>query len=377
MHLSFQEHHLFQILKRYDLQHLPLDLFLSHYFKAHRALGSKDRKLISEAIYGMIRWQKLLDFLVGKQNSWESRYAIYKNFQPENYLLATQIPLHVRISFPQDLFELLTSQYGVEKATRLCQICNTPAPTTIRVNTLKITREELLNRWKSQYDVLPCEFSPQGILFKKRIPFFELEEFKKGFFEVQDEGSQLLANLVQPTPGDQILDFCAGSGGKTLAFAPYMHGKGQIYLHDIRETALEQAKRRLSRAGIQNAQLLYPEHKTLEKLKRKMDWVLVDAPCSGSGTLRRNPDMKWKFSVEMLEGLAGQQRTIFEKALSFVKPGGKIIYGTCSILNIENELQVDHFIKTYSLKMIGSPFVSLPTFGGMDGFFGAVFEKPS
>jgi len=147
MKISFPEYHLYQILKRFDNQHLPLDLFLSHYFRANKALGSKDRLVISEAIYGMTRWKSLLDFLVDKHPSWEKRYAVYQNIHPEQYLYANSIPLHVRVSFPKDLFALLEENYGQEKATRLCQICNTPAPTTVRVNPLKTTRDILLKQF--------------------------------------------------------------------------------------------------------------------------------------------------------------------------------------------------------------------------------------
>lgn len=201
-----------------------------------------------------------------------------------------------------------------------------------------------------------------------------MPEFKKGLFEVQDEGSQLLAALVKAEPGQLVMDYCAGSGGKTLAFAPLMHNKGQIFLHDIRSYALIEARKRLKRAGIQNAQIVLAEDEKLKKLKKKMDWVLVDAPCSGTGTMRRNPDMKWAFTEDTIPRLVGQQRTIFEKALSYLHPQGKIIYATCSLLKEENEEQVTHFLKTYSLKLVAPFFQTKPSKGEMDGFFGAIFE---
>lgn len=375
--LSFQEYHLFQILRRFDNQHLPLDLFLNHYFRANGALGSKDRKYLAETTYGMTRHKMLLDHLAGDQKAYEKRAAIFKGFQPEQYLRVSTIPLHIRVSFPKDLFDLFVAQYGEDKALMLCSINNTQAPTTIRVNPLKTTREHLMALWEGKYEIEPCVRSPLGIQFKKRIPFFEMEEFRAGFFEVQDEASQLAADRMRVKPGEQALDYCAGSGGKTLAFGPRMQNKGQIYLHDVRTLALEQARKRLARAGIQNAQALGPHHPHLEKLKKKMDWVFVDAPCSGTGTLRRNPDMKAKFSLEMLTRLASEQKVIFEKALSFVRPGGKIIYATCSLLTQENEQQVAHFIKTYNLNIEEEPFISLPTFGAMDGFFAQTLSKKS
>ena len=190
---------------------------------------------------------------------------------------------------------------------------------------------------------------------------------------MQDEASQQVAALVQAKPGDHVLDYCSGSGGKALAFAPAMDGKGQIYLHDIRAHILQEAKRRLKRAGVQNAQVLTTDK--LKPLKKKCDWVLVDAPCTGTGTLRRNPDMKWRFTGEMLQRLIGEQRTIFEKALSYLKPEGRIVYATCSILKEENSEQIAHFLKTYGLKLEDSPLQTLPEEGGMDGFFGAVLLR--
>lgn len=371
MKYSFRDHHLFQILKQFSNQHLPLDLFLSRYFRFNKALGSKDRAQVSEAVYGMTRWRSLLNYLTDSEESWESKYAVYKNFQPNQYLYVNSIPLHTRISFPEELFTLLLDQYGEEKALRLCQICNTPAPITIRINPRKTTRSALIEKLQKNYDydVTPCEISPLGIQCKRRFPFPTLPEYQEGLFEVQDEGSQLISELVQPKPGDQVLDYCAGAGGKSLAFAHHLEGEGQLYLHDIRPFAISQAKKRIRRAGIQNVQFLLPGHPQLQKLKKAMDWVVVDAPCSGSGILRRNPDMKWKFSLEMLRRLVTQQRNIFEQALSFLKPGGKIVYATCSLLQQENEAQIEHFCSTYSLQPDSDPFCSLPSFGGMDGFY--------
>lgn len=374
MKLSFPEHHLFQLLKQFENQHLPLDLFLSQYFRAHKQLGSKDRRTIAEAVYGMCRWQPLLDYLIEGQSSWEKRYAIFRGFQPDQYLYVNTIPLHVRVSVPKELFALLVENYGEEKAVHLCQICNTQAPVVVRVNPMKTTRDELLKRWK-ELDVTPCKHSPLGIRFKNRAPLVALPEFKEGFFEIQDEASQCAARMVNVQPGDQVLDYCAGSAGKTLAFAFQMKNRGQIYLHDTRPFILEQAKKRLKRAGIQNVQFFHPKHPHLTILKKKMNWVLVDAPCSGTGTLRRNPDQKWKFSSELLHRLISQQRMIFERALSFVKPGGYIVYATCSILHAENKEQAAHFLKTYDLEIVGDPFVSLPSYGEMDGFFAICFRK--
>ena len=230
---------------------------------------------------------------------------------------------------------------------------------------------------EEKFSVSPClKRSPYGILFSKREPLFSLPEFRDGFFEIpKDEGSQLVASLIQAKSGDQILDYCSGSGGKALAFAPGMGGKGQVYLHDIRLPALAQAKQRLKRAGVQNVQFLPPGHLKLPQLKNKMNWVLADVPCSGSGTLRRNPEMKWKIDQALLDRLTEEQRTIFGEALAYLHPEGKIVYATCSVLPEENLDQVKYFIDKFNLQLEGEPLSILPTEGGMDGFFAAVFRK--
>jgi 16S rRNA (cytosine967-C5)-methyltransferase len=371
----FREHHILEILEGYDQQKLPLDLYISLYFRSHKALGSKDRGFIADTIYAMTRWRGLLDFLCGTPLTWEKRLDIFSRDEFHTALLREDIPQHIRLSFPKVLFERIVASHGLEKACELCRISNTPAPTTVRINTLKASRDEMLARWKELYDVSSCAFAPNGIVFNRKINFYDMPEFKEGFFEVQDEGSQLLAELVQAGPGQSVMDYCAGSGGKTLAFAPRMQNTGQIFLHDLRKHALFDCRKRLRRAGIQNAQVVHAGDAKLKKLKKGMDWVLVDAPCTGTGTMRRNPDMKWKFDEEMLVRLLGQQRVIFEKALSFLKTEGHIVYATCSILNEENENQVSHFKKIYNLEIVGNIFESLPLYGGMDGFFGAVLKK--
>lgn len=373
--LPFREHHLLSLLQGYESQSLPLDLYINHYFRAHKALGSKDKAFIAESVYAMIRWLGLIDYLSETPGDWTSRFKTYSTVDLKACQNDLSIPLHVRVSFPERLFELIKDTHGEDKAIELCLTSNTKAPTTVRANTLKISREDLLKRWQSIYPLTQCEFAPNGITFKDKINLFALPEFKQGYFEVQDEGSQILAGLVKAEPGQQVLDYCAGSGGKALAFAPMMQNKGQIFLHDVRKHALLECRQRLRRAGVQNAQqIAFDDETRLKKIKKKMDWVLVDAPCSGTGTLRRNPDMKWKFDEKALQRLVGLQRNIFEKALSFLKPNGRIIYGTCSLLKIENEEQIQHFLKTYPVEVEGKILQTLPVKGGMDGFYGVVFK---
>jgi 16S rRNA C967 or C1407 C5-methylase (RsmB/RsmF family) len=374
MRRPFREHHLLHILHSFEEQSFPLDLFLRNYFRSHTAVGSKDRKEICETVYGMIRWRGLLDTMANSPLTWESRFRSYIEFSKKPDI-DSSLPAHVRVSFPKAFYQLLSDSLGEEKAFAFCLTCNHPAPTTIRVNLLKTTRDALIERWRDLYKISPCRYSQTGIRFEEKINFFGMEEFKNGYFEVQDEASQMAAELVAIEPGMRFLDYCAGSGGKSLAIAPRLKGRGQLFLHDIRSHVLLEARKRLKRAGIQNAQPLSSDSPNKPLLKLRMDWVLVDVPCSGTGTLRRNPDMKWKFDDQMVERLVEQQRQIFEEALAYLKPGGHIVYTTCSVLPQENQCQADYFIDKFCLEQIGEPFTSFPQSGEMDGFFGIVFKK--
>ncbi len=371
----FRKNHLTAILNGFAQVSLPLDVFLAGYFRAHKAIGSKDRKCISEILYGIIRWQGLIDHSLVRPISWQARIDAFSSLNLEQPLQDPSLPAHVRISFPKQFYELLVQSLGEQKAKDFCFASNFAAPTTVRANTLKISRDELLSRWKDVYEVSPTQLSPHGILFHKKINFFSTPEFKEGLFEVQDEASQLVAELVKARPGQQVLDYCSGSGGKSLAFAPKLGGKGQIYLHDIRTRALDEAKKRLARAGIQNAQLIEAHDPRKKAHIGKMDWVLVDAPCTGTGTLRRNPDMKWKFHSDDLTRLVELQRTIFAEAFEFLKPHGHIVFATCSVLPQENEKQLAFFLDHFPLEIVEPPFHSFPQKEKMDGFFGVILRK--
>lgn len=374
MKIPFREFHLLEILQAFERQTMPLDLFLSDYFREHKSIGSKDRQFIADNVYALIRWKGLLESKTNSTN-WSKCLHFFQSEQFKEAQKDTSLPAHTQVSFPKNLFDLIAASHGEKAALEICLVSNSAAPTTVRVNTMKITRDVLLENWKKTFEVIPAKQSPNGITFLKKINFFALDDFKNGLFEIQDENSQLLADLVEASPGDLVLDYCSGSGGKALAFAHKLQGKGQIYLHDVRPYILQMAKQRLKRAGIQNAQTVLAGDAKLQKLKKKMNWILVDAPCSGTGTLRRNPDMKWRFNEMTLKNLVGEQRSIFEKALSYLAPEGKIVYATCSILSDENERQVEHFIKTYNLELVQPYFQPLPTREGGDGFFGAILKK--
>lgn len=369
--LPFRDYHCIKFFELFEKERLPVDLLLNRYFRANKALGSQDKKEISETVYGIIRNLSLIDAHLQKPISWPLRIEAFKSGLFKKNI--ESFPPHIQVSFPKPLFDKIVESHGFETAMKVCAISNEQAPATIRTNLLKIERDALFSRLQERFSVSKTPRSPWGITFDQRINFFQIPEFKEGFFEAQDEASQLVAALVDARPGDHVLDYCSGSGGKTLAFAPMLQGRGQIFLHDTRPHALMEAKKRLARAGIQNAQTAKPGDKKLALLKGKADVILVDSPCSGSGTLRRNPDMKWRFDQAEFEKLLLLQRDIFNEALTYLRPGGKIIFATCSLLNEENEGNVKYFIDSHPLELIGTPFRTLPESGGMDGFFGAVF----
>lgn len=370
MKQSFLESHIQNIFQNLSESNKPLDLLMSDYFRSHKNLGSTDRRVIGDTVYGMMRWKSLIDHF-----SPNDRVAFYRNIDWEKVTQDDSIPLPARLGISEFIYSRFNASFGSAQANLLGQILNQVAPTTIRVNLLKTSRDHLLNLWKDRFLISPCNHSSSGIRFFKREPLFTLPEFKEGLFEIQDEGSQLVTDLVAPKPGDCVLDYCSGSGGKTLGFAHRMQGKGQIYLHDIRTSALFEARRRLKRAGIQNAQCLPSDHPQLTRLVGKCDWVLIDVPCSGTGTLRRNPDQKWKINEAQIQQYIHQQRTIAHDAFKYLKPRGRLVYATCSLLPEENLNQVHYLLKNFPLTLEKDPLSLFPQPGGMDGFFCAVLKK--
>ncbi|CAM0117782.1 RsmB/NOP family class I SAM-dependent RNA methyltransferase [Rhabdochlamydiaceae symbiont of Dictyostelium giganteum] len=356
--MNFRHYHLLTLIQEWGQFSSPLDVLMKKYFRLHKAIGSKDRAWISDTLYHYVRWKNLYDFL---------------KLSPVEELphhLPQQIPEFIRLACPEKLLELLSKYYPNEAVTQFCQVNQTRAPTTIRVNLLKTSRDELFQKLFSSYGYQMhfTPHSPEGITFSSKVNFAQLLEFQEGLFEVQDEASQMGAKLVKLKMKDKVLDYCAGSGGKSLAFAPLLKQSGQLYLHDIRPHALLEARKRLKRAGIQNAQFNLPQQ------KKSMDYVVVDAPCSGTGTYRRNPDLKWKFPQIDLPTLIQEQRDIFENALSYLHPEGVIVYMTCSVLPQENVEQVQFFQEKYGLEQVDI-FQTFPQDQGMDGFFAASLKK--
>jgi 16S rRNA (cytosine967-C5)-methyltransferase len=363
---AFRKIHTLNILNTYDLERGPLDRFLSDYFRLHKSIGSKDRGEIAETIYEIYRSFGVVNALSRYPLTWENRLDAFLDETIKEKL--PSLGLEVRANVPKDLFDKLKAFYGEKKALEICQILNTRPPITIRANLAKTTRSALKEALIEfgPYESSTCD---TALHLPARQNLMSHPLFQEGHFEMQDEASQMAAKLVAPGANSQILDYCAGSGGKSLAFAPLMQGRGQLYLHDIREEALLQAKKRLKRSGIQNAQIVFASSPILNKLKGKMDIVFVDAPCSGTGVYRRNPEQKWRFSLKMLSELIEKQRQIIKEACSYLKPRGTLIYATCSILKEENEEQIAFFEKNFGLKVKSPPLSFIPTKGGPDGFF--------
>ncbi|GAW83682.1 sun-family protein [Plasmodium gonderi] len=354
----------------------PLDIYMRLYFKSNN-IKNRDKPYISEHVYNIIKNKTLLLYLSSPSALYTNIIKTYFSSDKWKYEMNNEkIPAHIRYSFPKELYEQLVNCYGEKRSLTLMSILNEKAPVFLRVNTNKISRNELFKVLLSKgVSVEKCVNSAQGLLLTKNQILKNNHEYKKGYFEIQDEASQIVSSKIPVQPGDKVLDYCAGSGGKTLAFSVMMENTGKVYLHDVRDKMLSQAKIRLRRAGIQNYILLNSNHILLKKLFGYMDIVVVDAPCTGTGALRRNPEMKYKYTNNKLYEYVNLQRQIFEKALLYLKKSGKIVYITCSILDAENVHQAKYFCEKHNLYLSEPPFHSLPQSKSMDGFFLAIFER--
>ena len=416
---------------------IPADKMLEGYFKSHRYIGSKDRGAISELVYWVLRHKAALEWWIDREN--QRLYGrsfvlaalmLRKEYNPQTILSLPKdsqfspppfteeeirlfnemvrfdiahpdMPDHVRLNYPEWMDAKLRETFGDKFEVALIAL-NEQAPTDLRVNTLKTTRDALISELaKENFEATPTTMSSVGIRLAKRGPIFASPTFKLGHFEVQDEGSQVVAQIVAAEPGQRVIDFCAGAGGKTLALAAEMKNKGRILAWDTSEKRLTQMVPRIRRAGVDNVQTHVIESEQdafIKRHKGTADRVLVDAPCSGSGTWRRNPDLKWRFTQKDLDEVVALQQSILQSAARLVKPGGRLIYATCSILKDENDDQIKKFLTTSNnfrvvcAKKIWDKkgaldepgpvsFLELtPHQDGVDGFFAAVLmrlpEKP-
>lgn len=329
------EKHIENILRAFEIEPKPLDRIVDEYYRRHREIGSKERHVISEKVFEAMRLLEYPDFLYERFIKWK----------------------------------------GKKDAAALADALNKKSQIVIRANTLKTSRDELqkiLSREGVATERTPS--SPFGLIVEGRVNFRLLESFKNGLFEVQEEASQLAGLLVDPKSDEIILDMCAGAGGKTLLFAMLMNNRGKIFASDIDARKLKNLKERARQAGVFNIETIAAEQ--LEnQLINKCDAVVIDAPCSGTGTLKRNPDLKKRLTEEALKLRISEQKKILGDAVPLVRVGGKIVYITCSVLPDENEEVAGWFVKKFPFEIIGDYFRTDPVTTPMDGFFGCVMKK--
>ncbi|WP_449371555.1 RsmB/NOP family class I SAM-dependent RNA methyltransferase [Thiomonas sp.] len=396
-----------------------VDAVLARLFRARPQLGKADRQVLADTLYQVLRHLRLFQTLAASDESiggaMELRLAIlgwsgnaqslHAALSPEQLewrkrLLAQDamaLPEAVRWSLPEWLAAALQSHYGAQYPA-LAQSLLRPAPLDLRVNVHKARREAVLDvfaRLGLPARVTP--HSPWGIRLEGKPALQDLTVFREGWVEVQDEGSQLLAVLLAPRRGEMVVDFCAGAGGKTLALGAMMRSTGRLYAFDVADYRLAKLKPRLLRSGLSNVYPVAIAHERDERVKRlagKVDRVLVDAPCSGLGTLRRNPDMKWRQKPEDISELTTKQANILQSAATLLKPGGRLVYATCSILPEENSGIVNAFLSAHPdferipadavLRQQGVEGENLVTQGDLqllpnrhatDGFYAAVLQR--
>ena len=393
----------------------PADAVVKRFFRDHPKLGQRDRGLIAELTFGVIRHLRLLETASGTREprplllaalsllegrSVRQLEPLLKKGETEwlaelrRFEIAAQ-PLPVQLSLPDWIWHRLLTNMPESEAVGLGRALLNPAPLDLRVNTLKRNREAVMERLRAEdIEANFTPYSPLGLRLRSKPALQHHPLLLDGSIEVQDEASQLLAILVAPRRREMVVDFCAGAGGKTLALGALMHSEGRLYAFDTSQRRLSNLGPRLKRSGLSNVhpQWIDSEHdRRVQRLQGKIDRVLVDAPCSGLGTLRRNPDLKWRQSQESVAELVTKQRSILAAAAKLVKPGGRLVYATCSVLREENESVVEAFLECtsdFELDDAGATlaaqgialdgglyFVVLPHRHHMDGFFAAVLRR--
>jgi 16S rRNA (cytosine967-C5)-methyltransferase len=394
----------------------PADAVLKHYFRDNRALGSRDRALVADTVYSVLRRRRLLEALTPSSTPRELALASLVKLQgvsigqiesllkssERNWLAELKardldaLPLELKADLPDWVLERLRRRYADAEILALARSLQHPAPLDLRVNTLKAPRQAVLDRLEADgTPAAPTRYSPIGVRLKEKIALNQHPMFLDGAVEVQDEGSQVLGLLVEPRRTDMVVDFCAGAGGKTLQLGAAMGSHGRLYAYDVSDKRLANLTPRLRRSGLSNVhpQRIAGENDTkVKRLRGKVDRVLVDAPCTGLGTLRRNPDLKSRQTEAGLAELNAKQFAILEAAGALVKPGGRLVYGTCSLLEEENEAIVDRFLAAHPdfaivpcaevLARLGLEIPGcerylrlLPHVHDTDGFFAAVMQR--
>ena len=343
----------------------PADAVVSRYFRDHRSLGPRERATLAETAYAVLRRKLRFDhFAPSGSGPRERRLAILGFAGPRDFLKSAltdqeknwldqcdavrteDLMERHRHNLPEWLVQPLKEQVAAD-FWPLVESLSVPAPLDLRVNTLMAKREEVQAELrKAGIASLLTPYSPWGLRLSEKPAMTRLEVFTRGAIEVQDEGSQLLAALVDAHRGEMVVDFCAGAGGKTLAIGAAMRNTGRLYAFDTSAHRLDALKPRLARSGLSNVHPAAIAHERDERIKRlagKIDRVIVDAPCSGLGTLRRNPDLKWRQSPQSIAEMAVKQAAILASAARLLKPGGRLVYATCSLVREENEAIAEGF----------------------------------
>ena len=377
------------------------DKVVARALKKDKRWGSHDRKFVAETIYEIVRWKRLYTEIAevkepfDRDKIWRifAVWAVLRGYNLPDWKYFEDTPVRrikgkfdeltktrkFRESIPDWMDELGVKELGEEIWTKEIAAQNEQAKVILRVNRLKTTKEKLrailmdLN--------IETEFHkdyPDALILTERANVFLTDAFKDGLFEVQDASSQLVAYFLDVQPGMRVVDTCAGAGGKTLHLASLMENKGQLIAMDLYESKLKQLKIRAKRNGAFNIEPRVIEStKTIKKLHEKADRVLIDAPCSGLGVLKRNPDSKWKLQPEFIDNIRKVQAEVLENYSKIVKPGGKLVYATCSVLPSENQEQIKHFLSTEIGKEFN--FVKdqkvLANESGFDGFYMALLER--
>ena len=377
------------------------DKVIQQLLKRDKRWGSRDRGFVAETVYDIVRWKRLYAEIAevkepfDRDNLWRlfAVWATLKGIKLPDWKYFENTPTRkikgrfdelskvrkLRESIPDWMDEIGVTELGESKWTKEIAMQNEQAEVILRTNTLKTTKEKLQNiLFDEGIETEYIEGYAAALKLKERANVFVTDAFKNGLFEVQDASSQLVADYLDVKPGMKVVDTCAGAGGKTLHIASLMENKGQIIAMDIYESKLKKLKVRARRNGVHNIDMkVIDSTKPIKKLYDKADRVLIDAPCSGLGVLRRNPDAKWKLEPEFIDKIRITQQEVLQQYSRMVKPGGKMVYATCSVLPSENQNQVQAFLKSEG----GANFTLakdkkiLAHENGFDGFYMALLER--
>jgi len=372
------------------------DKVLERLLKAHKKWGSADRQVVSEIFYDIVRWKKRLEYYMGEGTKPSNIYNLilayllwkkvkYKKFDEFDGIKTGGIlskldkktfpTKAIEHSVPDWLAGLFEKELGVKWEKEMSAL-NEQAPVILRANSLKISAENLVEILKEEgVNSFVLRGYPDAVQLEEKKNVFLTSAFKEGFFEVQDASSQKIAELLDVKEGMRVVDACAGAGGKTLHIAALMKNKGQIIALDIYEWKLAELKRRAKRAGAFNIETRFIEdNKVIKRLHNTADRLLIDAPCSGLGVLKRNPDSKWKIDEDFINRIKIEQENILQNYSKILKKGGKMVYATCSILPSENGEQVRKFLAENTEFALVKEENIMPS-DGYDGFYMALIER--